>query len=487
MTLKKSAKLLAFVLPLFIYFGCTQREEAEKRYYAFEKSGVTMGYSVSMIYPGDAESMKPKKIEVELVARLSLLGESLDIYADETWQYDPVTDQVLHIDAQMTMGTMKIPVTLKFDGSEMQFMPSAGEPFTMDLEDNVFRAESHLYAQLVQDFSRGDLQKKHYRLLDYVRGKILEREFTLDREEEINLNGIEYDCFLFTMKDLTYGVNARLWIEREKGTMVMTHTADDTKIYLTDPGIKNRIQRADMNEQIFTSVDLVIKDIPAISYMKVRAKIRSVGEVISPDNLTVPGQTFTGTVDDNLIEGVFEVEHKRYRGQKAPPFPHDFSENEELKTYLEPEWLIEANDPVLVKKAEELTGGAKDCWEASQRLAHWVGTEIKGALPGGSARQTYDTRKGECGAHSRLFTAFCRGVGIPARMVMGGVYTELYNGTFGQHGWNEVYMGEAGWIPLDTTFQEFDFVDSGHIRLGFLTSFIPLEMEVLDYRVGTRD
>lgn len=478
---------MVFILLIFIYFGCSQREEAEKLYYALEKSGVAMGYTVSTIYPGNEESGKPKKIKMELVARQTLLGESIDIYANETWQHDPVTDQVLHIDAQMTMGTTKIPVTLKFDGNVMRFTTLSGEPLTMTLEDDVYRAESHLYAQLVQDFGRGNLKKKNYRLLDYVRGKILEREFTLGGEEKINLNGIEYDCLLFTMKDLTYGVNARFWIERKRGSMVMTHTADDTKIYLTDPGIKNRIQRADLNEQIFASVDLNIKDIPAISYMKVRAKIRSVGEVISPENLTIPGQTFAGTVEDNLVEGVFEVEHKRYHGQNAPPFPPDFSENEELKPYLEPEWLIEANDPVLVKKAKELTEGAEDCWEASRRLAEWVGTEIKGALPGGSARQTYNTRKGECGAHSRLFTAFCRGVGIPARMVMGGVYTDLYDGTFGQHGWNEVYMGEAGWIPVDTTFQEFDFVDSGHIRLGYLTSFMPLEMEVLDYRVGTRD
>jgi hypothetical protein len=45
-------------------------------------------------------------------------------------------------------------------------------------------------------------------------------------------------------------------------------------------------------------------------------------------------------------------------------------------------------------------------------------------------------------------------------------------------------MGEAGWIPLDTTFRESDYVDSGHIRLGEMTGFQPEEIEVLDYRVG---
>jgi transglutaminase-like putative cysteine protease len=64
------------------------------------------------------------------------------------------------------------------------------------------------------------------------------------------------------------------------------------------------------------------------------------------------------------------------------------------------------------------------------------------------------------------------------------MYTGIEGGAFGQHMWNEVYMGEAGWIPLDATAREVDYVDSGHIRLGTQTSFNPVEMEVLEYEVG---
>jgi hypothetical protein len=82
--------------------------------------------------------------------------------------------------------------------------------------------------------------------------------------------------------------------------------------------------------------------------------------------------------------------------------------------------------------------------------------------------------------------AFCRAVGIPARVVWGCMYVPNAGGGFGQHGWNEVFMGEAGWIPLDTTAHEVDFVDSGHIRLGVLsskaTSFGPEGIEVLEYQ-----
>lgn len=98
-------------------------------------------------------------------------------------------------------------------------------------------------------------------------------------------------------------------------------------------------------------------------------------------------------------------------------------------------------------------------------------------------------RAGECGAHSLLVAGLCRAVGIPARVIWGCMYIPNFGGAFGQHGWNEIYMGDAGWIPIDATATEVDFANSGHIRVGsyssFSTALNPIEMEVLDYRVGS--
>jgi len=68
------------------------------------------------------------------------------------------------------------------------------------------------------------------------------------------------------------------------------------------------------------------------------------------------------------------------------------------------------------------------------------------------------------------------------------MYVPNLGGSFGQHAWNEVYMGQIGWIPLDTTAREVDYADSGHIRLGVLTSahiaLNPKQMEILDFQAG---
>lgn len=158
---------------------------------------------------------------------------------------------------------------------------------------------------------------------------------------------------------------------------------------------------------------------------------------------------------------------------------------------MEPEPLIESDDPVLKKKAEELTAGSRDVWDAAKRLSRWIAEEIGYDIPeGGSARNTYDLREGECGAHSKLFAAFCRALGIPARAVWGCTYIPNLGGAFGQHAWSEVYIGESGWITLDTTNREIDYVDSGHIRLAELTSlqiaWNPKKLDILDFEAGTQ-
>jgi len=51
-------------------------------------------------------------------------------------------------------------------------------------------------------------------------------------------------------------------------------------------------------------------------------------------------------------------------------------------------------------------------------------------------------------------TSLCRAVAIPARVVWGCIDVPSGEGSFRHHRWNEVYMGEARWIPLDTTLKE---------------------------------
>jgi len=48
-------------------------------------------------------------------------------------------------------------------------------------------------------------------------------------------------------------------------------------------------------------------------------------------------------------------------------------------------------------------------------------------------------------------------------------------------------MGDAGWIAVDATAFEIDYIDAGHIRFGEKTSFNPVSMEILEYEVADNE
>jgi len=53
--------------------------------------------------------------------------------------------------------------------------------------------------------------------------------------------------------------------------------------------------------------------------------------------------------------------------------------------------------------------------------------------------------RGDCGEFTFLFVAWCRAVGIPARVVLG----TWVGGRMRAHAWAELFADEVGWVPVD--------------------------------------
>lgn len=459
------------------------RADTEKVYYAFELNGALVGYLEADIEPANEAGLS--QIRTKLFAQLTVMGQPFDIKAVKTCQVEPTTHKVHSCDSNIEQGSMRMGATLIIEGDQLRFNPKVGGAArTISMEQGLIVDDPLHFPYLLTDFGPGQPDKREYRVFDDTMGQVQEVTITSTGTEKLRLAGSEYDCAVFDVHNHTNGINGKVWVNPENGRFLKAQLPNNGYLYLAEPAVVGKIRRAEVDDMLFARAPTPIADFAAISYMKIRAKINSFGESITPESLNVPGQKFSGTVKDNLVDGVFEIRHSRYDGIGAPAFPSPFADSEEFREFLEPETLIESDDPVLVAKAREITSGSKNSWEAACRLSEWVAEEIGYEIPGASARQTYDSRKGECGAHSRLLTALCRAVGIPARLATGCMYTPLYGGSFGQHAWNEIYMGDAGWIMVDSTAQEVDYVDSGHIRLGQMSSFNPQEMEVLDYKAG---
>ena len=465
--------------------------EKETIYYGVEINGVVCGYMEFDISPLEKDGRELILLRQNMLAKLTALGMAFDSRVKLTYHIDPETGQFVYHDSDVKQGDMELGSTVTVDGDTIRYTTNlVAEEQQVAIGPDVILENTLFFPHLKRDFVDGGLDEKTYDIYEVRDAEVQQTKYTKEGMEELELAGNAYTAIILDEMNLETGLKIKWWIDAETGRFLKVRLLKGREVFLATPSIVKKIQVADMDELIMSKTNVRIADIAAITYMKVRAVIEPVGLRVTPGGLNVPGQRFEGTVKDNLIEGVFEIEHPRYDGAGAPPFPPDFGGVDSLAEYLESSEFIESKDPVLTEKARELTAGAEDSWDAAVRLSDWVAENISYAIPGGgTSRRTYDIRAGECGAHSLLLAAFCRAVGIPARVIWGCMYTPNAGGSFGQHGWNEIYMGEAGWIPVDATADEVDFVDSGHIRMGVMESVtISLnasEMEILDHRVGT--
>jgi transglutaminase-like putative cysteine protease len=483
--------LLPLLIVLMLAGAAAAGETTEEHYYAIELNGTLCGYAHIQSSPAEFEGKPTILLEQRMFMMLSALGSEFNTEILLTFHIDPATRQYLYHDAEIEQGRTKLGWTAQIEGdtARVTSILEAGEK-TVALPPEVILADPLYAPYLRKAFVEGGAETKTFEVFEATDAEVQRMTYTLVGTEEVELAGRRFDTVILDVLNLKTGIKARTWIDRETAQMLKANLPNNRVFYLADASVVKQIELVNLDENLTARVNVSIPDIQAITRMKVRATLEPSGLWITPESLNVPGQSFTGTVEENRIEGIFEIEHKRYDGTNAPPFPPDFSGDESLQPYLEPAGLIESDDLVLVEKAQEITRGSKDSWEAVHRLSAWVAENIDYAIPGGgTARKTYDTRTGECGSHSNLVAAFSRAVGIPARVIWGCMYIPNFGGAFGQHGWNEVYMGDAGWIPLDATANETDYVDSGHIRVGVhesaATALNPVALEVLDYRVGT--
>ncbi len=481
--------LTILVLILLLTPALAGRSSTETLFYGFEMNDRLVGYMEMEIIRNDAGNSGGTVIKGRLFAKLTLLGQDFDLSLRQTSCTDPETGRVTSCDSETRMGSMKMTNALRVEnGVAVCTSNMSDEPKTVKITPDLIMEDSLHKPYLVRDFPGGRKGGKSYKVLSVEDGEVHDTEYTCLGDEEVDLAGNRYESLVFDYIDRTNGARGRVWIDSKNARLLKAVLPTSAVIYLAEPAVAGKIMRAEIDDTLFAYVDTAIPDVKSITYLRVQADISTAGEWVTADSLNVPGQRFEGTVEDNRINGTFEIEHVRYNGDDAPPFPPDFARDESLAEFLEPEEMIESDDPVLTAHAKEITSGARDSWEAARRLSEWVAKEITYEIPGGTARKTFDSRKGECGSHSRLLTAFCRAVGIPARLATGCMYTPYNGGSFGQHAWNEVYMGdEAGWITIDTAAFETDFVDSGHIKLGTKAGFIPGEMEILDFRAGALD
>jgi transglutaminase-like putative cysteine protease len=184
-----------------------------------------------------------------------------------------------------------------------------------------------------------------------------------------------------------------------------------------------------------------------------RLRFKLTGTDITPD-MRGAGQTIAGDI--------VEVVDARNLALGAP--------DPDARRLLQPEPLIESDDPLIRAEAERAVAGAESDRARAERLTRHVNAMLdkKPTVSLPSAREVLRTRVGDCNEHTALYVAMARAIGIPARIAVGLAFVRGVQGAFYYHAWPEVYIEEGGrglWLPVDPTFNQFP-ADATHVRLA---------------------
>ncbi len=105
--------------------------------------------------------------------------------------------------------------------------------------------------------------------------------------------------------------------------------------------------------------------------------------------------------------------------------------------------------PEVVRLAHQIIGKETNPYYQAKAIYTWcMDTIVYVYPPDRGIRFSLPRKTGDCGEYSLIFTALCRAVGIPARVVNGHwCCTAKLN----YHVWNEFYLPNYGWVPADAT------------------------------------
>lgn len=461
----KISTLVCLLICILIVSPGYSNTQPEKYYVAIEFNKVLCGYSEITLSDSLINGREITVLRQEVHFDFSALGRDMSQYQKFTYHIDPVTGNFIYHDSFFKQEGMERGGRAYVEEGKVRFTSfDSSDAEIFDLPENTILPNTQFFHYLRNDFADQALEQKVYQVFDVRTGKTIEMSYSKTGEEKVELANKIFDAVLFTESDATTGVVTKIWIDRKTGLRLRMESPSQLTMYLADASVRENITTGNWDDVILGETNKYISSIQGISFMKVKVKLDAM-PAPALDDIQITGQIFTGDLDGHSIDGIFEISHE---------------------PYLNPATYIESDDPVLIKAAHDITEGSEDLWDAACRISHWVVKNINGSLLAGTARETYDNKSGLCAAQSMLMTALCRAAGIPSRVVWGCMYCHERGGSFGHHAWNEVFMGEAGWVPLDVTSHEADYVDSGHIRLGevkTLQTIIDYDtMEILDFK-----
>ncbi|MCK5862069.1 MAG: transglutaminase domain-containing protein, partial [Candidatus Hydrogenedentes bacterium] len=123
------------------------------------------------------------------------------------------------------------------------------------------------------------------------------------------------------------------------------------------------------------------------------------------------------------------------------------------------------DDPLIVKKAQEIVGDEKNPLHIAEKLCGWVSANMRNVFSArlSNSLEVLKSMEGDCTEHTVLFVGLARAAGLPAKMSAGLIYVNNEQPGFYFHQWACVWLGE--WIDVDPAFNQVP-IDVTHIKFA---------------------
>lgn len=146
--------------------------------------------------------------------------------------------------------------------------------------------------------------------------------------------------------------------------------------------------------------------------------------------------------------------------------------------------------------AKSLAAEENDALQTALKMRKWVYENITNknfAFDMANAVKVLETKSGDCTEHSILLASLLRAAGIPAKIVVGLVYTDSPEPSFMYHMWVKVFVGK--WINIDPSLPYDNFTPlhiaiaesplnslsaKSELVLNIISSFSKMDIEILN-------
>ncbi len=180
-----------------------------------------------------------------------------------------------------------------------------------------------------------------------------------------------------------------------------------------------------------------------------------------------PGRTLKITIERAFESATF---------QKEISVRSEASVDTTNALYVAEQTRVDCDDSKIISKAKEIAEGLSSDYKRALALFEFVNTQMEYSTASNYANKgslaALENKKGVCEEFATLYAALCRALDIPCKVVEGYRYEKkitkdseiVFDTTKGEyvlteptyeyelinHVWNEIYLDDYGWLPVDT-------------------------------------